>query len=319
MQNGVDHEAKMEFNTNMINLLLRLLLGAAFIFSGAVKLVPAEYLENDILRAGIGNDYSAPFLARFIVGTELFLGLMLIAGICKRLILQLSLMSLLFYTVYLIYVIVRFGNEGNCGCFGHRFELTPLEGIIKNVALGGICLVLYKRSGDEKITTVKRWLFVMAGVISLILPYIIYKVDLPKTTMVNGTMREVVDFTPLYSGLPSDQPSFDIREGKALVMFGSLSCEHCRIAANKLEVLKSANPEWNIYIIYNGKTELISDFHSEAQIKNTPCFLFNDGEALARMVGVGLPVIFLLENSVVIHELSYPELREENLRQFFGN
>jgi thiol-disulfide isomerase/thioredoxin len=303
----------------MINLLLRLLLGAAFIFSGAVKLVPAEYLENDILRAGIGNDFTVPFLARFIVGSELFLGLMLLSGFYRRRILQLCMASLIVYSIYLIYVIVRFGNEGNCGCFGHQFELTPLEGIVKNVVMGVITAVLYKAAVNEKFTRLKRWVLALTGLISLGSPYIIYKVDLPRTTMVNGSLQEMVDFSPLYKDLESTLPSFDIRQGKALVMFGSLSCEHCRIAANKLELLKSANPDWNIFIIYNGKTELIPDFHRDAQIKNTPCYLFNDGESLARMVGVGLPVILLIENSAIVSKLSYPELREENFKSFFGN
>lgn len=301
----------------MPKVLIRIFIGVAFVFSGAVKLVPAEYLENDIIRSGLANDFVAPFLARFVIGSEFFIGIMLIFGLYRRLSIQLCLASLVVYTAYLIYIIVAFGNEGNCGCFGRQFELTPFEGIFKNALLGGMGMYLLLRPQNEIKSGWQLGITLLIAFLSLTSPYVIYKVDMPEMVVVNGAERKFVDFAPLYSGEAGEVPSFDIRHGKALVMFASLSCEHCRVAASKLELIKTIHPDWNIYIIYNGREELIVDFHKDAQIRNTPVFHFNDGESIARMVGVGFPVILLLEESSALAELNYPEILEENLQPFF--
>jgi thiol-disulfide isomerase/thioredoxin len=303
----------------MLKVLIRIFIGLAFIFSGAVKLVPAEYLENDILRSGMANDLTAPFLARFVIGSEFFIGIILLSGISKRFSLKLSLASLLMYTLYLLYVILVFGNEGNCGCFGRQLELTPLEGILKNVALGGLSSYLLIKLPADIQSNGRRWLTIGIALLSMASPFVIYKVDLPEKITVNGSERTWIDFSPVYTDELAPGPAIDIRNGKVLVMFASLSCEHCRVAASKLELIKSRHPQWNVLIIYNGKEELISDFHRDAQLKNTPCFLFNDGEALARMVGVGFPTILLLENASVAANLNYAELQEANLETFFGD
>lgn len=298
-------------------VLIRIITGIAFILSGALKLVPAEYLENDILRSGLANDTTVPFIARFVIGSEFFLGSMLVFGLLRRLTLKLCIASLIVYTTYLVYVIALFGNEGNCGCFGRQFELTPLEGIWKNLVMGIGCVFVLRKSGIETRTTARLIFAGSLALLSLVLPFVIYKVDLPEKINVGGTERTLIDLDPLYRD-QSVAPPFDARSGKVLLMFASLSCEHCRVAASKLELIKTKHPEWNIYIVYNGKEELISDFHKDAQIRNTPCHLFNDGEAIARMVGVGFPIILLLEDATVVSTLNYPELQEDNLRTFFS-
>ena len=61
-------------------LVLRFLLGAFFVFSAIVKLYPIEPFEYTLIEHGLAGWGMAPYLARFIVISEAFLGLALIGG-----------------------------------------------------------------------------------------------------------------------------------------------------------------------------------------------------------------------------------------------
>jgi hypothetical protein len=55
--------------------------------------------------------------------------------IFKKWIDVLSILMLLFYSLWLVFLLISQGNEGNCGCLGTWISLTPLEGLLKNIAL----------------------------------------------------------------------------------------------------------------------------------------------------------------------------------------
>ena len=64
----------------IIHFLLRLLVGATFIFSGASKLLFIEPFELSFVELGFGW-YITPFLARFLIASEFILGLALIFNV----------------------------------------------------------------------------------------------------------------------------------------------------------------------------------------------------------------------------------------------
>src|SRR5690606_20869337 len=97
-----------------------------------------EYFENDILKSGLGTEYSVLFQSRLIIGSEFLIGVFLLFRWFLKPVLKASLWMIIIYTFYLIYVIIRFGNEGNCGCYGQDFAMTPLQGIIKNIIIAAV-------------------------------------------------------------------------------------------------------------------------------------------------------------------------------------
>src|SRR6185436_6786493 len=115
--------------------LLCFLLAGLYILSGVLKLIPAEYFENDLQSLGFGSDLFVMILARVIIASEFIIGGMLLFQVWLKQALLLSLVMLVLYSVFLLWLIGNRGNEGSCGCFGHEVEMTPAQGILKHVGM----------------------------------------------------------------------------------------------------------------------------------------------------------------------------------------
>ena len=63
---------------NILNHILRVIVGATFVFSGVAKLFPIEPFEIVFVDLGIENFFIASIIARFIIALEIFLGLSII-------------------------------------------------------------------------------------------------------------------------------------------------------------------------------------------------------------------------------------------------
>ena len=62
----------------IIYFTLSSLLGMVFIFSGYIKLYPIEAFELNFIDVGIANWFTAPIIARLLIGLEIGLGLLLL-------------------------------------------------------------------------------------------------------------------------------------------------------------------------------------------------------------------------------------------------
>jgi len=167
------------FMNSILRTILLAILSLSYFLSGYLKLLPIEYFENDILNAGVANEYSVLFVSRFIIGSEFVLGFFLLFRLFLKQTLIVSLWMLLVYTVYLIYLIIRFGNEGNCGCYGQEYSLTPFQGILKNILIAGVTTYLLRSLTFSVMSRWKRILAFTLGVLALLSPFIIYKMDFP--------------------------------------------------------------------------------------------------------------------------------------------
>ena len=99
-------------------IVLSGLLGLLFIYSGYTKINPIEPFEYTFVDLGIINWTLAPFVARFMIGLEFFIGLMLFFNLyLKKFTVKLTAITLVIFTIYLLVMILREGNNGNCGCF----------------------------------------------------------------------------------------------------------------------------------------------------------------------------------------------------------
>ena len=129
---------------NTITILLSISIGLLFIVSAATKIYPMEPFEYQFVDIGVASWKTAPYMARFFIGLEFFLGMLLILNISlRKFTLKFAVALLVFFCIYLTYKIIIEGNTGNCGCFGEAVKMTPLQGILKNVALIATCIVCY--------------------------------------------------------------------------------------------------------------------------------------------------------------------------------
>ena len=134
------------------SVIIRILIGSLFVFSGSVKLFPAVDFEMQLLAHGITNWLLIVVFARFIIVVEIFTGIMFLLNYnLKSFFIPFAIFLLSIFSLDLIITILVKGFGGNCGCFGQVIQMTPPEALLKNAIL--ILLLIYfiklKSAGNE--------------------------------------------------------------------------------------------------------------------------------------------------------------------------
>ena len=128
--------------------LIRILVGALFVFSGFVKLVDPigsqykfqEYFSESVLNMEFLIPYALPFAILLIVA-EILLGVMVLIGYKPTFtVWSLFLLTLIF--LFLTWYSAHYNKVTDCGCFGDAIKLTPWETFYKNVILIALIVLL---------------------------------------------------------------------------------------------------------------------------------------------------------------------------------
>lgn len=138
--------------------IIRLFVGALFIFSGLVKandpLGLAYKMEEFFQVWGAGG--FLPGLMRLLeqqvlafsiamIILEVWLGLMLLLGVWKKFTLWFLLLLTVFFTFLTSYVLFSDKIKA-CGCFGDCIPLTPVQTFVKDIVLDVLILILLRFS-----------------------------------------------------------------------------------------------------------------------------------------------------------------------------
>lgn len=296
---------------------LSVLVGAVFVFSAFTKLYPIEFFELAFLELNIFSWKQAPFAARIIIGTELFVGFLLILNIrTGKWFYKFIIALLVGFSIHLIIQIWLQGNEGNCGCFGNFFTMTPLEGILKNIVLIAASWVLLKFHQGFKIPYSKLIVSVIIAV-GLVLPFILNPVILDAS---EHMQKEVTGYPlPLKSFYENQEVStkIDLRKGKWVIAFLSASCPHCRIAGLKLRIIKDKNPDIPVFFVINGKGEKLESFFSETKSEHIP-HMFLKGDEFIKISGPSLPAIFMIAEGIVEVKPDYVILDQDYIENWLN-
>jgi hypothetical protein len=297
-------------------------LGLVFIYSGLSKLSPViETFEFTFVDAGIASWYAAPVFARVMIGLEFFMGFLLLINYrLRKFTIPFSASLLLLFIAYLLWQIYLHGNEGNCACFGERLHMKPRTAIYKNLLMLLASRFVYYFHSGWSFNRNRIFMF-SAAFISLLLPFILNPVDF---TYTSNNLAEKVGY-PLQLELlyqPEDPskveiPRTELREGKHVLAFLSLTCSHCRIAAKKLRLIKKKNPAISIYFVLNGDRKNLPAFITDTRAENIP-YSFCLGKAFVKLASTRLPRIYYLENGVVVRKVDYLELNQYDIERWMG-
>jgi hypothetical protein len=301
-------------------IFLSVLLGLVFIFSAYVKLFPIDLFELTLIDIGISNWFLAPFIARLFIGLEFFIGFMLVSNIYqKRMILKLTLATLIVFTVYLVVLIIVEGNEGNCKCFGNFISLTPMESIIKNSVMFLLLLLLYKKHKGFQ-WKFSKFFTVVVLIISFALPFIINPVDLnaSERNLNDEKLNYDLDLGILYNNPEVIQPKEDLRTGKHIIAFMSLTCQHCRIGAYKMHIMKNRNEELPFFFVLNGDSSDLESFLIDTKAADISYTILLGPEFVKRS-GVKLPAIFWVNNGIVEKRTKYINLNQDEIEEWLEN
>lgn len=143
--------------------LIRILVGALFIFSGLVKLNDPmglsfklhDYFAPDVLNMEWLNPFTLQ-LALFVIILEVLLGVALLLGYQKKGTLLLLSGMIVFFT-FLTFYSAYFNKVTDCGCFGDAIPLTPWQSFYKDVILSLAILILWLGQRHIQRLSQKRW------------------------------------------------------------------------------------------------------------------------------------------------------------------
>ena len=293
-------------------------MGAVFIFSGWVKLFPIEPFEYTFVDLGFINWQVAPFIARLMIGAELLIGALLILNLnLHKITYKLAIGILLFFCAYLILLIILVGNKGNCGCFGDTIQMTPLQALLKNIVMLVIFFVLFKFHEGWQLP--KKFSFIMTLIYAstLAFPFVRNPIELNYSeAYLNKTEDNYkLELDSLYNNAKLNIPPKTLSQGKHIIAFMSMTCPHCRIAAKKMRIIHERNPDIPLYFVLNGKDEKLKPFFEDTHSEEIPHCILN-GRNFVFLAGVEMPRIFLINNSIVEHDMNYIDLDQGEIEKW---
>jgi len=298
-------------------VILSAVIGGVFVFSAVSKTLPIAYFEYVIGSQLHTSQFVAALAARFFIGLEGALGLLLFASALghRRWVLKACLALLVIFSLHLIYLLLTQGNDVNCGCMGNIAPMSPALSLLKNAALiaGVLVLLRYYRPNDGIV------LHAAALVMTLLLvaiPYFIFPVGKPL----------VMPLSRLYTTTGSEHPATELRRGKHILCFMSLSCKHCRHAASIIASMKKNNPSLPFYFALAGGTdstrdERFRDFLAETGAKDIP-YHFMGQKDFVDMVQAsgseGVPVLLWMQDTTVVRKVNGNELNQKEIEAWLG-
>ena len=273
-----------------------------------------DNFQWSFLDFGFSSLFLTGILARLMIGFELLLALFLTFHIFLRQITYRAVMAVLaFFIIYLLVVLAKQGNNGNCGCFGDSVAMTPLAAIVKNVIMIAVTAILgflypvkpYRR---------QEYVALMLGLVAFSLPFII-------NPMYTGTAPvkagKPINLAPLYAFAPeTPAPAVDLRKGKHIISFMSLTCPHCRKAAHLLSIIHHEHPDIPLFMVLDGPQPLMKDFFDATQSADVPYEFFKHNAEFDGLIKAGLdsgalsgvPAIYWVNNDTVEYRSTYYQL-----------
>jgi hypothetical protein len=270
---------------------------------------------------GLASWNTAPYIARFFIGLELFLGFLLVLNIAlRKFTIKFALGLLILFTVYLFYKIVTEGNSGNCGCFGEALKMSPLQGIFKNILLLISFFVLHTLADTNYWKGIWEKASITAAlVVAMALGFFLYPIDIAYISSLDKTqVNYKVPLELMYAEKQKEKPKIELRTGKHVVAFLSLTCSHCRIAGKKIHVIQKKNPAIPFYLSLNGEQEMLKNFFEDTQIQNIPHNLFLGPNEWMRVAGISLPVIMYINNGIVVKKCNGTDLEQSDIESWLS-
>ncbi|MCC6818756.1 MAG: hypothetical protein IT245_07695, partial [Bacteroidia bacterium] len=119
----------------------------------------------------------------------------------------------------------------------------------------------------------------------------------------------------IYQSEESDKvqvPQKELRNQKTVLAFLSASCPHCKIAAEKIAVMKRLNPALPFYFFINGDDKDIIKFLNKTETNDIPHSRLN-GSLFIKTAGLNLPVIYYYNKGKVELQVDYYTLEQKHL------
>ena len=303
---------------SILLVLLAVATGAFFIFSAWSKTTPnLQYFEYTIrTQVHLGETLSA-WAARFFIGLEAALGLLLIVNVFGRSkwVIKACLLLLAVFSAHLLLLWVREGNDVNCGCMGNVVPMSPGVSLLKNAGLAVVLFILLRYVRAER-SPVYHVLSVVVTLLLVALPFFIFP---------SGTLT--MPLSTLYTQQQPELPRQELRRGKHIVCFMSLTCPHCRHAASLMHQMCEENRSLPFYFFFPAQqndtvqTVELNDFMRETRATGIP-YSFITEQSFRDMVKAagedGVPVILWMQDTTVVRKVTIPDLSRKEIEAWLS-
>lgn len=294
-------------------IILSVLMGGLFLYSAYTKVIPIQTFEYTLVEFVHMPWWLAAVIARLFVGLETAIAACLILNMYGKAkwILRFSLFILIMFSIYLAYLWITVGNDVNCGCFGDQIWMSPSTSLIKNLIIFVLTFILLKfHTGIAKKWS--NWTTIALFVIITSLPYFIYAIPATQPSYLKDEAYEI-DLSALYEQPEkTPAPTIDLKKGKHILAFMSLTCPHCKIAAYKMQLMKKDNPSISMYMVLNGDSTNLKPFFEKTKADNIEYRMLL-GRDFTSLSGFSLPAIYWINNSVVEAKSTYIDLSQTQI------
>ncbi len=273
-------------NAERLQLILRIILGAVFIFSAISKLLGVGLFEIAIVDQGLmATREQAAYPARLVIAFELFLGVSLFFPYyLKRFILPLAIVTLGAFTLLQVYQMTLGEQAQDCGCFGELVKMSSTESLLKNLLLLGISLWLFRTTREEKRAFVLPSLLAIGSAITVLLLA-------PVRRNYDETFSKYTQF--------EKAGRVDLTSGDKLVAVFNAECDHCQETARELSELAAKNADFPpIYVLMFSENDVAISAFAEKTHTNYPYHLISADEFF-NLIGASPPRIYWLRDGKV--------------------
>ncbi len=297
-----------------LHYLLLLIISVVFIFSAYSKLYPAEPFELFVFSHGIFGWFGSTIFVRLLIGLEFTIALLLLLNVYTKRVLQVTVLLLSTFTIYLLYVYFFDKSIHDCNCFGGKLPFTPVQSILKNsfLIIISIYLIFKNKSFSFRYQQVAFYTLIVTA---LTLPFILSPPDGFLDTTYPTTLKKIDSDTIGDFSFNNKQLSF--KKGKAIVCFFSMTCPFCQMAANKLTIsIKKHHTQYPIFYIFYGNKRYLDYFWDKSKSAKFPYKIIDTGLFFSYS-GNHLPSIFFIDNEVVKKHTGYRGLDDKMVYDFF--
>ena len=261
----------------------RIFLGIVFVFSAYTKFVGPGFFEITLIDQGLlSSRGQAQHAARFLIGFEFALGLLMLLPYYTKQLMAIASLMLIGFTIHLGYL-WAIGDNENCGCFGEMISMSPAESIAKNILMLAVSVWLWIKSPSK--ATNPTILF--GGAMIIITSMWVF---LPIPDQSEFPVNQYTNF--------SSVGRTDLSSGEKLVAILNLDCEHCQELSVELGKMNKINKLPDVYAFYFKEGETTVEQFEQMTNTSFP-YVEIDVNTFFDLIGESPPRVYVLNDGAV--------------------
>lgn len=296
--------------------VVRVLLGLFFIVSAWAKLRGMDNFEIYVFSYNILSLKVSFLAARILVVIEFILGIGLISHAWKKFVDICTLLALVFFTCFLGYAAI-IGRTDSCQCMGQLIDMDPLQSIFKNAVL---LLVLLFAMKAQEWTRLPKWLIWTGAIAAIVASFAYVFIRSAPDNWLYPAGEELYDHEYFDKAMSAegDLAGLNLQEGRHLVAFLSPTCHLCQMTNDKMiHIYRRHDLDSTLfhYITYAQDTNIVPLTIDDTSFSR-PSYLVSP-KTFAYITYGQRPMVFLIEDSKVVHTFNYRNIDEDVIVKFF--